>query len=444
MTRLLRKVSKEFGGDSDAIEQAIGENKNTSTELRQALEELGINVLEYNGTKDSRVEAMNSVKELRFSSQETDLDKKRITIGMPDSERTEILQTKVITAEVYEKQADEAVEREREYLESGQLGLIEAALERIADEFGVFTGYDIKDVGVKLEFSKSNLHESVSKKITPEVMAKLMPVLKTAVENAIGVESHTNRYFYDTDIVRFDNLVGGYVEGEEFIPVRFGLKHRRNGEALLYVIIDQQKVPLNKTKAEVVRIAGTQSVQPEVPRSAFRVSIADIVPFVNSGDLLRYLPDDMLTENQKQIKWDAIADTIVRTNKKNDAKPGGEVGLDKVNTAVIPDNVSTELRQALEEQGINVIEYKHGVKADRTKAVNSVKDLMFSSQETDLDTKTDSAYDSAKKETEQEVIPYGQDGKAEDHASFIRRMHEGSRRVKQIGNIMQTKQSGRR
>ena len=61
---------------------------------------------------------------------------------------------------------------------------------------------------------------------------------------------------------------------------------------VLFVIIDQQKVPLNKIKTKVVEIAGTQSVQPEVSRSAFKVSIADIIPFVNSGDLLRYLPQD--------------------------------------------------------------------------------------------------------------------------------------------------------
>ena len=40
------------------------------------------------------------------------------------------------------------------------------------------------------------------------------------------------------------------------------------------------------------------------------------------------------------------------------------------------------------------------------------------------------------REQKQEVNPYGQDGKAEDHASFIRRMHEGSRRVKQIGKTV--------
>lgn len=34
-----------------------------------------------------------------------------------------------------------------------------------------------------------------------------------------------------------------------------------------------------------------------------------------------------------------------------------------------------------------------------------------------------------------EVIPYGQKGRAEDHASFLRRMHESARRVKQVGGI---------
>ena len=245
---------------------------------------------------------------------------KKITLSMTDAERTDILKDKVITAEVYEGQAEDAIKLNKSDLGSGQLGLVKAALIKIADEFDVFTEYNIKDVQVKLEFSKSNIEESVTKKITPEAVAKLMPVLKNAVEYAIGIESHANRYFYDTDIVRFDNLVGGYVEGEYFVPVRFGLKHRRNGDVILYVIVDQQKIPVNKTKAEVVKIAGTQKVQPEISHSAFKIRISDVVPFVNSGDLLRYLPDNMLSEGQKKIKWEAIAATIVRTNKKNDAK----------------------------------------------------------------------------------------------------------------------------
>ena len=61
---------------------------------------------------------------------------------------------------------------------------------------------------------------------------------------------------------------------------------------------------------------------------------------------------------------------------------------------------------------------------------------MQPNQETDVDTEADFVYDGGKNGEKQEVNLYGQSGKAEDHASFIRRMHEGSRRVKQIGETV--------
>ena len=47
------------------------------------------------------------------------------------------------------------------------------------------------------------------------------------------------------------------------------------------------------------------------------ISLADIVPFVNGKDLLRYLPDDMLDAEQKRVKWEGIAETIKRTKLLN-------------------------------------------------------------------------------------------------------------------------------
>ena len=49
-------------------------------------------------------------------------------------------------------------------------------------------------------------------------------------------------------------------------------------------------------------------------------SVSQPVPFVNSKDLLRYLPDGMLTKTQSEIKWEAVAETIKKTNNKNDKK----------------------------------------------------------------------------------------------------------------------------
>ena len=290
------------------------------------------------GAKDKKLGAEDKAKLKRLQEEGASFslpksDQKKITLSTTDSERTEILKDKVITAEVYEGQADNSIDRENDGLESTQIGIVKAALKRIADEFGVFVDYAIEDVEVKFTFSQSNLEESVSKKITPKAVAKLMPVLKTAVEKAIGIESHANRYYYDTDIVRFDNLVGGYIEGDSFVPVRFGLKHRRNGEVILYVIVDQQKIKMDKIKAEVVKITGQDKLGQETSRSAYRFSIPSIIPFVNGGDLLRYLPDDMLNASQKEIKWDAVADTIKRTNDKNDRKYAKYIREGKLRTA---------------------------------------------------------------------------------------------------------------
>lgn len=78
----------------------------------------------------------------------------------------------------------------------------------------------------------------------------------------------------------------------------------------LYLIVDQQKIDMKKIKAEVTKTTGVKNTNPSVSRSAFRINVAEIIPFVKSIDLLRYLPENMLSENQKKEKWNAIADTI--------------------------------------------------------------------------------------------------------------------------------------
>ena len=42
----------------------------------------------------------------------------------------------------------------------------------------------------------------------------------------------------------FENMIGGYVDGNYFVPIRFGLKHRTSGNATLYLIVDQQKIDI--------------------------------------------------------------------------------------------------------------------------------------------------------------------------------------------------------
>lgn len=49
-------------------------------------------------------------------------------------------------------------------------------------------------------------------------------------------------------------------------------------------------------------------------RRSVKYSISQIISFVSSKDLLRYIPDSMLLEKQRAAKWEAIAETMKKTN----------------------------------------------------------------------------------------------------------------------------------
>ena len=297
-----------------------------SEETKQKIKEVGMPIVEYDGTEQDRLAKLNSLENVRFSKMSAN---KKITVGMTDSERTDILKTKSIVAEVYEGQADKEIDERKAKLESNVASLIKTALVEIGEQFGVFTNYSIKDVELEIKFSRENLRESISKKddarrgtsqkLSATEMAKLIPIFEATVKNAVAIETHANRYFYNDNILRFDNLVGGYVDGDNFIPVRYGLKHCKGEKPVLYIVIDQEKIPLNKIKAEVLGVPPSHKVTDIFPLSAYTIKITDFVPFVNGKDLLRYIPDDMLNADQKKVKWEGIAETIKKTNEKNDS-----------------------------------------------------------------------------------------------------------------------------
>ena len=161
-----------------------------------------------------------------------DVESAKITPTMSDAERANIISDKSIKAPVYTGQAEMSISQNKEKLESEKISLVKAALTKIGEEFGVFGHYNIKDVNVEASFSKGNIKESVSQKSDAELLARLMPIFRIAVENSVGIEAHDNRYYYDNKTVLFENLLGGYMDGDMFVPVRFVLKHIDTGEAI--------------------------------------------------------------------------------------------------------------------------------------------------------------------------------------------------------------------
>ncbi len=327
LTREARKFYRSFKKMFDAFEakNQMAEANNQLAEAKSQLAEVKDQIAE---VKDQIAEAKDQLAEAKERSENIraameDFENKKITAEMNDDQRYEILKNKIITSPFYDGEVDSLISDE---IEGKTDKFAKKAIITIANKIGIIRSeINFKDVEVKITLSNSNLRESLSKEANPEQVAKLLPVLSSTAENSVLIERHNNRYYYDTDTVYFDNLLGAYVDGDHLVPVRFGLKHSRIGTTTLYVVIDQNKIPLEKL-IETKNSMGHQAAAPDSRpgdnklRRHATYSISQIISFVNSKDLLRYIPDAMLSEKQRTAKWKAIAETIKKTNEKNDKK----------------------------------------------------------------------------------------------------------------------------
>ncbi len=252
-------------------------------------------------------------------------NKTRITAEMSDSERASVLRNRTLTAPIYKGQADSVIEDVKRNYEREKKAFGKKAVVEIAEKLGIIgESIDFDDIDVQIELSKSNLRESVVKEANPSQIAKLLPILSQTAKASVVVERHNNRYYYDTDTEYVDNLMGAYIDGESLVPVRFGLKHSKMGKTTLYVLVDQNKIPLEKL-GEIKKDRGLQDATADnsavnsLHRSVI-YSISQILSFVNSKDLLRYIPDDFLDSDRIDAKRKAIAETQEYTDKKNDKK----------------------------------------------------------------------------------------------------------------------------
>ena len=252
-------------------------------------------------------------------------NKTRITAEMPDSERASVLRNRTLTAPIYKDQANSVIEDVKRNYEREKKAFGKKAIVEIAEKLGIIGELiDFDDIDVQIELSKSNLRESIVKEADPLQVAKLLPILSQTAKASVVVERHNNRYYYDTDTEYVDNLIGAYIDGESLVPVRFGLKHSKMGKTTLYVLVDQNKIPLEKL-GEIKNDRGLQDATADnsAVNSLHRsvtYSISQILSFVNSKDLLRYIPDDFLDSNRIDAKRKAIAETQEYTDEKNDKK----------------------------------------------------------------------------------------------------------------------------
>ena len=242
----------------------------------------------------------------------------KITINSTEIERENILRKKEsFVAAEYKGQAEYFIKSEKEDLEKRKKTAYKKVYQRAINELGLPSDLYNEDMHVKLQISSGTFEESSSKETaSAEDIIRLIPIVEDTVRSAVGIEVHTNRYFSDNHTIYFANLLGGYIDGDDFVPIRFGIKAGKTGEHTLYVVIGDKRIK----KSEVFTTIAPQKDGATVARSDFNISIARLAEKVNNKKILQYLPDGLLSEQQKSIKWKAIAESIKKTNKKNDTK----------------------------------------------------------------------------------------------------------------------------
>lgn len=226
----------------------------------------------------------------------------RITRGMTDEERYEILKDRDISLDA--KSQTSELNRIEELLgqSSKNADLLtqtdrKKLFRKIGEEFGVFKEYENADIQLSFEFSRSNLKESLSKqKKNYTDFAKMISCFGKVIESAVGIEVHNRNdegYKYDHTLKDTYVLVSAFEDGENIVPVKLEIKEFRDKKNSLYVAIALESIK----KDEVVKQGNTETGVTQSSRSSV-ISIADLFAKINPIDesFLKYVPKQFLTQ----------------------------------------------------------------------------------------------------------------------------------------------------
>ncbi|HCI60246.1 MAG TPA: hypothetical protein DE313_05480 [Ruminococcus sp.] len=266
----------------------------------------------------------NEKVDIRYSKDDKiDSDDKKITVGMSDSERTEILKNTVLTLADYEaakKKVGKTVDTATVIsLQDTLRNNAYKILRVLGDKFKVFEKiYKNKNVNLEFDYSKGTLKESVNKQgnISTDYsdFAKMLCVFDEIVNNAVPIEVHTDRYAgterHNPDLKYDYVLLSGFKDKEYIVPVELHIKEYFKREPnKLYV-----SITLGKTKIEDNVLAVTTEPEKDLVRNTARlsskVSLPQLISKVNSpyGNFYKYIPDELLNENQLALKAESLQD----------------------------------------------------------------------------------------------------------------------------------------
>ena len=236
-----------------------------------------------------------------------------ITTESTEQERYDILENAVL--KLARANADRLAGVDLEDYNTRKKSAVEKGIKILANRFGI-TNVDLTNsyIDFPFQFTNKNLSKSLHHQLdyggTYQDYVKAMSCFNELVENAIPIETHTDKKTgtdrAEDDLKQVYVLVSAFVDGKQITPVQLEIKEYNYRGQRLYLT-----VALTKITPEVVEdglAAGGSSVHPLF--SGDTISLRYLFKNVNSNDykFFKYVPDGFLNDEQKAAKVRALDD----------------------------------------------------------------------------------------------------------------------------------------
>lgn len=235
-----------------------------------------------------------------------------ITVGMSNSERATILKSKRIKpAEI---QQAEYAGFDWEALERNRKSAVEKPLIKKLREFGHLRTYKTDSIDVEFEFTAGGLRKSMNSQVsdyggTLADLAKVIMNMQKILDSSVLLEIHEDKAKgtpkENQRLLQTYVLLSAFAEGKYITPVQFEIKQYIDNENRLYLAVALSKIEKTGVMDDTALPNGERTRL--LPVSEY--SISDFIKKINPSDknFFKYIPDELLTDEQKKAKQNAIA-----------------------------------------------------------------------------------------------------------------------------------------
>lgn len=234
-----------------------------------------------------------------------------IKTGMTDQQRYEELKDATIQAARYDADASKLTRAEVTQLEQATRRDARRYVKELYEKFGIQNRrYENQKINLEFGYGGKGLKKSISEQTIRNAdyasFGKMLACFDEVVENAIPLEIHIDKYAgtrrEDPGLQQVYVLISA-MEDDGIVPIQLEVKEFLDKDNQLYLA-----VTLNKIEAGIVATTYHPKDVLSVAPPASTISLRDIFQNINpkDGELLKYIPDGFLKEEQKASKDAAL------------------------------------------------------------------------------------------------------------------------------------------